>query len=178
MVDGRPKSNLINDLGGYLEEYLNHPVGGYQELAERVLDKLRSWDENTFRRLFSAHVSEWDQTSDTGIDQPVFKITSNDPRILAWPWEALRCPQGYLGLSCHIIRQLHQQYGALPLPTSLPGDRINILLVIGYNLWLRGAQQFALHFYHQLFATGNLTEAMHAGHKAIQTSPNGSTESP
>ena len=59
------------------------------------------------------------------------KIASDDPRILAWPWEGLRDPHGTtLAHSCRIERQLSALHDPLPLSAHLPKERINLLLII------------------------------------------------
>jgi hypothetical protein len=58
------------------------------------------------------------------------KISSNDPHVLAWPWEALKDPQtsGTLAHHARMERQLSGQHDPLELP-ELPRERIHILLV-------------------------------------------------
>jgi CHAT domain-containing protein len=59
------------------------------------------------------------------------KIASDDPRVLSWPWEALRDPDGTtLAHSCRIERQLGALHDPLALPEQLPANHINILLII------------------------------------------------
>ena len=59
------------------------------------------------------------------------KIASDNPHVLAWPWEALRDPQSApLAHTCRIERQLSKQLTSPDLPTDLPRNRINILLVV------------------------------------------------
>jgi hypothetical protein len=65
-----------------------------------------------------------------GLSRLDVQVSSDDPKILAWPWEALRDPQiGFLGLGCQIGRRLNQVADPLPLSEELSKERVNILLV-------------------------------------------------
>ncbi len=62
--------------------------------------------------------------------QARLQISSDDPHILGWPWEALRDPEtDDLALGCQIERRLNQIADPLPLAEHMPTDRVNILLV-------------------------------------------------
>ncbi len=131
-VEGRPNSHLMQDLRWYLEDYLTLPTGAYPELAERILDTLRQWGEETFCNLFTNCTRGWYQEiRQTNLSKLTLKIASDDPAILSWPWEALCDPEGTtLAHVCRIERQLSQLHDPLPLSQGLPHDRINILLII------------------------------------------------
>jgi hypothetical protein len=63
-------------------------------------------------------------------DRLLLQISSDDARVLSWPWEALRDPQaGLLGQRCQIERRPNRQLDPMPLPEDLSRDRVNILLV-------------------------------------------------
>jgi len=133
IVEGRPQSNLLQDLRWYLEQFLELPLGGYLHTAERVQAALQSWGESSFKALFQDDARDWFQDARRhGLENLTLKIASDDPRVLAWPWEALRDPQGgVLAHHCRMERQLMRgKHSPLPLPDNLPQDRINILLVI------------------------------------------------
>jgi len=133
VVDGRPDNNLLQDLRWYLEKFLELPLGGYLHTAERVQAALQGWGESCFEALFQADARDWFQDARRqGLENLTLKIASDDPRVLAWPWEALRDPQGgVLAHHCRIERQLMRgTHSPLPLPDNLAQDRINILLVI------------------------------------------------
>ncbi|MCI5211454.1 MAG: hypothetical protein D3910_22330, partial [Candidatus Electrothrix sp. ATG2] len=132
LVPGRPNSNLQQDLRWYLEKFLELPTGAYPDLAERVQDSLREWGKKCFEALFQKQAYLWFQEArKEGLENLHLKISSDDPRVLAWPWEALHDPEGgTLAHHCRIERQLSELHDPLPLPDNLPDDRINILLVI------------------------------------------------
>ena len=133
-VEGRPNSNLLQDLRWYLEDFLTYPFEPNTDIAERVQQALQSWGEETFTRLFSGRARDWYQEarrSDAGLAGLTVCIAGDDPRILAWPWEALRDPEGStLAHACRIERRLNELHDPLPLPLELPRDRVNILLVV------------------------------------------------
>ncbi len=132
VVPGRPTSNLQQDLRWYLENFLELPTGAYPDVAERVQDSLREWGTSCFEALFPKQPYLWLQEArKAGLENLHLKISSDDPRVLAWPWEALHDPEGgTLAHHCRIERQLSELHDPLPLPDNLPDDRINILLVI------------------------------------------------
>lgn len=132
-VPDRPKSNLQQDLRWYLEKFFDLPTGAYPDLAERVQDTLRQWGQDCFEALFEKQAYLWLQEArQNGLENLHLKISSDDPRVLAWPWEALHDPEtGTLAHHCRIERQINKNLNdPLPLPENLPKDRINILLVI------------------------------------------------
>jgi tetratricopeptide (TPR) repeat protein len=132
-VEGRPNSDLLRELQWYLEIFLDYPFSPETEHADRVLKALKTWGEQTFTalfdnrsggRMFEAATSE----EYSGLH---LQISSDDARILAWPWEALRDPEaGFLAQTCQIERRLNKLRDPPPLPKSLPNDRVNILLVV------------------------------------------------
>src|SRR5919204_4167969 len=132
-VDGRPNSNLSRDLRWYLEEFLGYPFAPRTEVAERVQASLRTWGEQAFGALFYSGRGRdfYHEAYRAGLEHLTLKIASDDPRVLAWPWEALRDPQtgGTLAHHCRMERQLSGQHDPLELPATLPRDRINILLI-------------------------------------------------
>ena len=57
-------------------------------------------------------------------------ISSDDPTVLAWPWEALYDPQtGMLGQTAQVLRRLNRLRIESSEKATLPRDRIHILLV-------------------------------------------------
>jgi len=131
-VEGRPNSNLMLELQWYLETFLDYPFPPETEHAERILKALRDWGEQAFRTLFD------DRSAGRMFDAATqdyshlhLQISSDDPRVLSWPWEALRDPElGVLAHTCQIERRLNTVRDPQPLPASLPKDRVNILLVV------------------------------------------------
>ena len=131
-VQDRPDSNLTQDLRWYLESFLELPIPPNTEVARHTQDALKDWGSDCFSRLFAGQALLWyDAARREGLAQLNLKIASDDPRVLAWPWEALRDPHGStLAHDCRIERQLSELHDPLPLPDALPEERINILLVI------------------------------------------------
>ncbi|HEY6250897.1 MAG TPA: tetratricopeptide repeat protein [Candidatus Angelobacter sp.] len=131
-VEGRPNSDLMRELQWYLETFLDYPFPPETEHAERVLKALRDWGEQAFRALFEDRAAGRmfdDATRD--YSRLHLRISSDDPRVLAWPWEALRDPElGFLAQACQVVRQLNTVRDPQELPESLPKDRVNILLVV------------------------------------------------
>ncbi len=131
-VEGRPDSHLLADHAWYLEQFLDYPFPPNTELAERIQSALQGWGEQCFARLFAGQALIWyHEARQKGLEHLTLKIASDDPRVLGWPWEALRDPQGStLAHACRIERQLSELHDPLPLPEQLPRERVHILLVI------------------------------------------------
>jgi hypothetical protein len=82
------------------------------------------------RHLASARGRYFDAATAAGYERLDWQISSDDPRILAWPWEALVDPQAAtLAHACRIERRLNQLRDPDPLSQDLLRDRINILLI-------------------------------------------------
>jgi hypothetical protein len=131
-VEGRPNSHLLNDLRWYLEHFLDYPFEPNTEVAERIQHALSQWGRSTFAQLFAGQPLAWyEQIRLSGLPNLVLKIASDDPQVLAWPWEALCDPDGTtLAHTCRLERQLSALRDPLPLPEELSQTRVNILLVI------------------------------------------------
>jgi hypothetical protein len=130
-VEDRPNSDLTSELQWYLEEFLDYPFPPKTEQAEHVRAALRSWGSQAFKTLFGAGQGRdfYSDAMRTG-EQLELRISSDDPGVLSWPWEALHDPQrGPLGQTCQIERALNRQSDPLPISAKLPQDRVNILLV-------------------------------------------------
>jgi tetratricopeptide (TPR) repeat protein len=131
-VEGRPNSHLLRELQWYLETFLEYPFPPETEHADRVLKSLRTWGEQTFRALFDVSAAgRFVDESTRDYSKLHLQISSDDPRVLAWPWEALRDPEiGFLGQLCQVVRQLNTARNPQELSESLSNDRVNILLVV------------------------------------------------
>ena len=132
-VEGRPSSDLMRELQWYLETFLDYPFPPETEHAERVLQSLKQWGERAFDALFGSRAAGrmFDAATSEDYTRLHLQISSDDARVLAWPWEALRDPElGYLAQTCQIERRLNKLRDPQPLPASLPRNRVNILLVI------------------------------------------------
>ena len=131
-VEGRSKSELMAELRWYLEQFLDYPFPPQTDVADRVLAALKGWGTQAFTALFGSGLGGQffhDAVRD-GLESLHLRISSDDPRILGWPWEALHDPQsGFLAPTCHIERKLNNIHDPYPLSASLPRDRVNILLV-------------------------------------------------
>ena len=131
-VPNRPQSGLSTELRWYLERFLEYPFPPETDRAERVQIVLNDWGQENFSALFGSGRGRdsYHDAERSGLEHLTLKIASNDPCILAWPWEALRDPQaGTLAHHCVIERQLSEQHDPPPLHEGLPRDRINLLLV-------------------------------------------------
>jgi len=130
-VASRPNSNLSRDLRWYLERFLDYPFPPDTEVAEQIQTALENWGAQAFQALFTGNALLWFYDAyRAGLTHLTLKIASDNPRILAWPWEALHDPQsGTLAHFCRIERRLDALYDPLPLPDNLPRDSINILLI-------------------------------------------------
>jgi hypothetical protein len=133
-VEGRPASDLMAELQWYLEEFLNYPYSPETERAERILKALYDWGEQAFQALFDDRSAGrlFDAATAEDYSSLHLQISSDDPQVLAWPWEALRDPEMgfFLAHNCQIERRLNKLRDPQPLPDSLPRDRVNILLVV------------------------------------------------
>jgi len=133
-VTVKPHNILLqNGLQWYLEKYLELPVDAFQTRAESIQETLRSWGKEAFKALFdSGSARDWyQQGRREGLASMDIKIVSDDPAVLAWPWEALESEtDGCLALQCHIERQLCKIADARSPAETLPKDRLNILYII------------------------------------------------
>ena len=132
-VKGMDDGDLTRELRWYLEDFLQYPFPPATDRAERAQAALKAWGEEAFKALFDGRpAATWYETAVAdGLDHLQIQVSSDDPRVLAWPWEALNDPErGYLAFGCHLERRLNQVADAAPLPDALPTDRVNILLVV------------------------------------------------
>ena len=132
-VEGRPDSDLMRELQWYLETFLEYPFPPETDHAERVLQALKQWGEQAFDALFGSRAAGrmFDAATSEDYTRLHLQISSDDARVLAWPWEALRDPElGYLAQTCQVERRLNKLRDPQPLPASLPRNRVNILLVV------------------------------------------------
>ena len=123
----------MRELQWYLETFLDYPFPPETDHAERVLQSLKQWGEQAFDALFGSHAAGrmFDAATSEDYTRLHLQISSDDARVLAWPWEALRDPElGYLAQTCQIERRLNKLRDPQPLPASLPRNRVNILLVV------------------------------------------------
>jgi tetratricopeptide (TPR) repeat protein len=132
-VEGRPNSDLMRELQWYLETFLDYPFAPETDHADRVLKALRDWGERAFQALFGDRAAGrmFDAATANDYSRLHLQISSDDPQVLSWPWEALRDPElGVLAHTCQLERRLNTDRDPQPVPDSLPKDRVNILLVV------------------------------------------------
>ncbi len=118
-VEGRPQSHLTAELRWYLEEFLNYPFAPETYRADRVPNALKEWGERAFEALFlsPSAIGMLDSAVLQNYSELQLRIASDDPAILAWPWEALRDPKiDVLGQVCQIERTLNGYMRALVPP--------------------------------------------------------------
>ncbi len=124
-VEGTPK-RLMERLRWYLEEFLKYPYPPETGRADNVLEALKSWGSRCFDALFdNREAGAWLE------DAAVLQIRCNDPHLLSWPWEALYDP--HAGAYIAHQRLIERRLNDLPDPqesTTLPGERVNVLLVV------------------------------------------------
>jgi len=131
---GTRDTTLRHDLQWYLEEYLKLPIQNFRPLVEGIQDTLAQWGKDAFNKLFgSGPARDWYQEARrAGLANLQIKIASDNPAILAWPWEALKSPDdGHLALDCGMERQLCSGLGDVyTLVDVLPKDKLNILYIV------------------------------------------------
>jgi tetratricopeptide (TPR) repeat protein len=134
-VEGVKDLTLLEGLRWYLEDFLETPYGAYLDRAEKIQESLVEWGRQCFDALFSKQAALWfEEARKTpgGLGALRLKVASDEPSVLAWPWEALRRPGDIeLALECSIERQLSTVDELLPLPEGIrASNTINILYVI------------------------------------------------
>ena len=131
-VEGRPNSDLMRELRWYLEGFLDYPFPPETEHAERVRDALRRWGVEAFNKLFGDRRGGeiFNDATREGYESLHLLISSDDPQVLGWPWEALHDPQaGQLAQTCQIERRLNTVRKPDKIGQRWPKDQVNILLV-------------------------------------------------
>jgi tetratricopeptide (TPR) repeat protein len=132
-VAGRPDSHLLRELQWYLEVFLDYPFDPETDHAQRVQQALRAWGEQAFTALFGSREAGrlFDAATEDDYARLHLQVASDEPAVLAWPWEALYDPDaGRLAPACQIERRLNELRDPPKLPKKLPRDRVHILLVI------------------------------------------------
>ena len=131
-VVGRPDSDLMCELRWYLEDFLEYPFPPGTDRADRVLDALDNWGRQAFTALFGGRETGrlFDEATRNGHEDLCLEISSDEARILAWPWEALRDPEAAaLAHTCRVERRLNHIRDPQQVSRQLPDDRVNVLLV-------------------------------------------------
>jgi hypothetical protein len=101
-VEGRPNSDLVHELQWYLESFLDYPFPPEVDHADRLRKSLRQWGEQTFDALFGSRGAGrmFDAATSDDYARLNLQVSSDDARVLAWPWEAMRDPE--LGWLAHL----------------------------------------------------------------------------
>jgi tetratricopeptide (TPR) repeat protein len=131
-VEGRPDSDLMRELRWYLEVFLDYPFPPETEHAERVRDALRKWGVEAFNKLFGDRRGGeiFNDATREGYESLHLLISSDDPQVLGWPWEALHDPQvGQLAHLSQIERRLNTARKPDRIGHPWPDNQVNILLV-------------------------------------------------
>ncbi len=132
-VPGSAGEKLTGELRWLLEEFLDYPFHPRTDQANRAIAALQAWGEAAFKALFHSGDARdfYKDAVKPGLDQFRLLISSDDPQVLSWPWEALYDPKKqFIAQHCDIERKLTKDLDDPPkLPDTLPRDRVNILLV-------------------------------------------------
>lgn len=133
-VEGQGQRDLMVELRWYLEVFLDYPFEPSTTRAVRVEAARERWGRAAFDALFHGglgrdFLSEAEREGER--DGLVIEIRSDNPSVLAWPWEALQnAKQSPIALACQVERRLTMPTQAPVLSSALPRDRLRILLVI------------------------------------------------
>ncbi|HEV3076159.1 MAG TPA: tetratricopeptide repeat protein [Thermoanaerobaculia bacterium] len=122
----------MGELRWYLEDFLAYPFSPETEHAGQVLAALERWGTEAFGALFGDRDGGGMLAAATreGYAALRLQIRSDEPAVLAWPWEALYDPQaGPLGQVSQVERRLDASGDPPPLHPDLPRQRLHILLV-------------------------------------------------
>ncbi len=133
-MEGRPNSNLMEELRWYLEKFLEYPFPPETDHAERIQAALKNWGEEAFKVLFGnlSGGSLFQAATASDYKGLTLQIASDDAGVLSWPWEALRDPRlgTALAHACQIERRLSEILEPQAVSSNLPKERVNILLVV------------------------------------------------
>jgi hypothetical protein len=133
-VEGQGQRDLMLELRWYLEVFLDYPFEPSTTRATRVEAARERWGRAAFDALFHGGLGRdffSEAEREGGRDGLVIEIRSDDPAVLAWPWEAMQNATAIpLALGCQVERRLTMATRASVLSSALPRDRLRILLVI------------------------------------------------
>ncbi|MFI4915513.1 MAG: CHAT domain-containing protein, partial [Phycisphaerales bacterium JB060] len=130
------QAQASRDLRWYLEDYLAHPFDIYRQQANELIERFDAWAVQAFQALFAGEQGRdfyRDAVRQATDDDPlVITISTDDPTIASWPWEALHDQQrnGRLGLLFRVVRALNRQDTPQDLDPRLAAHGcVNVLLI-------------------------------------------------
>ena len=121
----------MQELRWYLEDFLDYPFPPRTDRAHELLGALGSWGCLAYKSILNSEVRRLlERGSSQGRPGLRLIIQSDDPRLLAWPWEALRRSEDFvLGQTLSIERRLEQEIHPVSVRRVLPTNCIRILMV-------------------------------------------------
>jgi tetratricopeptide (TPR) repeat protein len=124
----------LTDLRWYLEEYLSYPYGLEPEKAKKIEGQMQTWGQALFGVVFDTDAKSrqfFQAAVASGLDNCNLSIVCDEPSILNLPWELLyTTDEGYLAPSLGGMYRSLSGQGVKDEWPELPGDRLNVLLVI------------------------------------------------
>jgi CHAT domain len=124
----------LTDLRWYLEEYLSYPYGLEPEKAKKIEGQMQTWGQALFGVVFDTDAKSrqfFQAAVASGLDNCNLSIVCDEPSILNLPWELLyTADEGYLAPSLGGMYRSLSGQGVKDEWPELPGDRLNVLLVI------------------------------------------------
>jgi CHAT domain len=126
--------SALAEIRWYLEEYLKFPYGIEPEKADALEQKLQAWGEELFNLVFRSTEKGrqfFQEATREGLQQCELGIASEDHKILNLPWELLYCADyQFIAPSFAGIYRSLGSFAVRAEMGQLPGDKLNILLVI------------------------------------------------
>ena len=99
-VPGYDTRFLSEALTWYLEDFLKFPEGANIELANAVVESMKSWGKEVYNCLFNDTIGGISDSEHVEI-----VISSDSPSVLAWPWEVLYDEtEGFIAQKCSVVR--------------------------------------------------------------------------
>jgi CHAT domain len=124
----------LTDLRWYLEEYVSYPYGLEPEKAKKIEGQMQTWGQVLFGVVFDTDAKSrqfFQAAVASGLDNCNLSIVCDEPSILNLPWELLyTADEGYLAPSLGGMYRSLSGQGVKDEWPELPGDRLNVLLVI------------------------------------------------
>jgi CHAT domain len=117
-----------------LEDYLSFPYGLEPEKAKKIEGQMQAWGQALFTVVFDTDAKSrqfFRAAVAAGLDNCNLSIVCDEPSILNLPWELLyTADEGYLAPSLGGMYRSLSGQGVKDEWPELPGDRLNVLLVI------------------------------------------------